>query len=71
MQRECKSWSYRGGHQWEAVQQHLGKKGGQSTQVHTVKEIEGHVSSYAAAAVHAVQEMRSDYLNTVDHLNWA
>ena len=39
--------------------------------VHAVHEIEGHVSSYAAAAVHAVQEMRSDYLNAVDHLNWS
>ena len=39
--------------------------------VHAVQEIEGHISNYAAAAVHAVQEMRSDYLNAVDHLNWS
>jgi hypothetical protein len=42
-----------------------------NTRVHAVQEIEGHISSYAQAAVHAVQEMRSDYLNAVDHLNWS
>ena len=43
---------------------------GGNPRVHAVHEIEGHVSSYAAAAVLAVQEMRSDYLNAVDHFNW-
>ena len=40
-----------------------------NSRIHAVQKLDGHISSYAAAAVHAVQEMRSDYLNAVDHLN--
>ena len=42
-----------------------------NTRVQVVQEIEGHISDYSAATVHTVQEMRSDYLNAVDHLNWS
>ena len=38
--------------------------------IYAVKEIKDHLFPYATAAVHAIQEMRSDYLNAVDHLNW-
>ena len=43
----------------------------ENPRVHAVHKIKGHVSSYAAATVHARQEMRSDYLNAVHHLNWS
>ena len=47
------------------------KPGGHPNRVHVIKEMEGHISSYAAAPFHAVQEMRSDYLNIFDHFNWS
>ena len=69
MQKECKSRLRDGAPKVDSST--TDKPGGQPNRVHTVKKVEGHVSSLAAAAVHSVQEMRSDNLNAVDHLNWS
>ena len=78
MQKECKYRIREGAPEVDVNGKsytNFGNKSGGSapggSSVHTVQELEGHVSSYAAAAVHAVEKMRSEYLNAVDHLNWS
>ena len=73
MQNECKSKIWNGGPEVDANGEpyaSFANKAGDppsgGSRVHVIQELVGHVSSYAAAAVQAVEEMRWEHLN---HLN--